>query len=172
MVVEKKKKKESRKKAGVVTARNVNQYFGFRHWQNSSPGSSRMEIYETISHVSTNQVWLHINFASSRVYFRPFTLCSSVLLARYGATYQKLPAWYLLSHPANSCRNHLPYTFAFYRSPAASSPLLPVWRCSSYPCTRYIVNPLSYSSLGDRIPKSPPTTMEHRGAFLIAPRYV
>lgn len=53
-----------------------------------------MEIYETISHVSINQVWLHINFASSRVYFRPFTLCFSILLGRCGPTYQKLPSWY------------------------------------------------------------------------------
>lgn len=46
----------------------------FRHEQNLNPGGSRMEIYETISHVSTNQVWLHINSASSRVYFRPIAL--------------------------------------------------------------------------------------------------
>lgn len=46
----------------------------FRHEQDLNPGSSRMEIYETISHVSTNQVWLHINSASSRVYFRPIAL--------------------------------------------------------------------------------------------------
>lgn len=46
----------------------------FRHEQDLNPGGSRMEIYETISHVSTNQVWLHINSASSRVYFRPIAL--------------------------------------------------------------------------------------------------
>lgn len=57
----------------------VNQYSvlsartGFKPWR-----LSRMEIYETISHVSTNQVWLHINSASSRVYFRPFALFSFV----------------------------------------------------------------------------------------------
>lgn len=69
----------------------VNQYSvlsartGFKPWR-----LSRMEIYETISHVSTNQVWLHINSASSRVYFRPFALFSFV--ARGGPTCQKLPA--------------------------------------------------------------------------------
>lgn len=46
----------------------------FRHEQDLNPGRSRMKIYETISHVSTNQVWLHINSASSRVYFRPIAL--------------------------------------------------------------------------------------------------
>lgn len=50
----------------------------FRHEQDLNPGGSRMEIYETISHVSTNQVWLHINSASSRVYFRPIALFSFV----------------------------------------------------------------------------------------------
>lgn len=40
---------------------------------------ARMEIYRTISHVSTNQVWLHINSASSRVYFRPIALFSPSL---------------------------------------------------------------------------------------------
>lgn len=59
--------------------RNVNQYSCFRHRQDLSPTGSRMEIYETISHVSTNQVWLHINFASSRVYFN-LLLPSSLLL--------------------------------------------------------------------------------------------
>lgn len=50
----------------------------FRHEQDLNPGGSRIEIYETISHVSTNQVWLHINSASSRVYFRPIALFSFV----------------------------------------------------------------------------------------------
>lgn len=50
----------------------------FRHEQDLNRGGSRMEIYETISHVSTNQVWLHINSAFSRVYFRPFALFSFV----------------------------------------------------------------------------------------------
>lgn len=50
----------------------------FRHEQDLNPGGSRMEIYETISHVSTNQVWLHINSASSRVYFRPIAHFSFV----------------------------------------------------------------------------------------------
>lgn len=50
----------------------------FRHEQDLNPRGSRMEIYETISHVSTNQVWLHINSASSRVYFRPIALFSFV----------------------------------------------------------------------------------------------
>lgn len=85
----------------------------FRHEQDLNPGGSRMEIYETISHVSTNQVWLHINSASSRVYFRPIALFSFVgsagagQLARSYLCLESLstllpspsPSHSLLSHP-------------------------------------------------------------------------
>lgn len=64
----------------------------FRHEQDLNPGGSRIEIYETISHVSTNQVWLHINSASSRVYFRPIALFFSFVGSGWrGPTCQKLP---------------------------------------------------------------------------------
>lgn len=121
-----------------------------------------MEIYETISHVSTNQVWLHINFTSSRVYFRPFTLCFSVLLGRCGPTYQKLPSWYPTSLlpllPSNSCPpslslsvSHTPTlllsTELYLRNhPCADSSLSSARALARLIRVHAIVNPLSYSS--------------------------
>lgn len=126
-----------------------------------------MEIYETISHVSTNQVWLHINFASSRVYFRPFTLCFSILLGRCGPTYQKLPSWYPTSLATLSPRLETTTSllhFCFLRSSARIFPSLaraypspsPVLLLPSHSFflsdlirlipIHAIVNPLSYSS--------------------------
>lgn len=65
-------------KGGFADVDTLTNIPSFRHRQDLNPGGSRMEIYETISHVSTNQVWLHINSASPRVYFRPFALFSFV----------------------------------------------------------------------------------------------
>lgn len=142
----------------------------FRREQDlSRGGGSHMEIYETISHVSTNQVWLHINSASSRVYFRPIALPSSSLLG-----------W------ANSARSYLPrlaFTSVLYHSPrfSLSSPLLPpflpprhthlfsflIHRTSGM---RTIVNPLSYSS--PEIVSLNHLRQQHGSALLIALRYV
>lgn len=77
--------------SGANTLTNIPVCSCFRHEQDLNPGGSRMEIYETISHVSTNQVWLHINSASSRVYFRPIAPSSPSLLSGCGPTCQKLP---------------------------------------------------------------------------------
>lgn len=87
---------------GVNTLTNIPVCSCFRHEQDLNPGGSRMEIYETISHVSTNQVWLHINSASSRVYFRPIAPSSPALLGWCGPTCQKLPVPRNPFHPSVS----------------------------------------------------------------------
>lgn len=125
---------------GADTLTNIPVSSCFRHEQDLNPGGSRMEIYETISHVSTNQVWLHINSASSRVYFRPIAPSSPSLLGGCGPTCQKLPVPRLPSIPP-----FLPliccYSLFSYSTTSTFSPSLHLV------CTLYIVNSLSYSSL-------------------------
>lgn len=125
-----------------------------------------MEIYETISHVSTNQVWLHINFASSRVYFKPSSLLGKVAaqLTRSYLPRYLAPLSPLLSNISVSLPHSCP------PSPFLSSLL------SSYPRVHATVNPLSLLffgivSLNHPLPNYHHAE-EHRGAFLIAPRYV
>lgn len=119
----------------------------FRHEQDLNPGGSRMEIYETISHVSTNQVWLHINSASSRVYFRPIALFSFVGSGWRGPTCQKLPVprppFTPVPRPLihwRSCLSlpHDNHLFSFLIRPT--------------PGMHAIVGPLSYSSLSRSYP--------------------
>lgn len=128
---------------GSNTLTNIPVCSCFRHEQDLNPGGSRMEIYETISHVSTNQVWLHINSASSRVYFRPIAPSSPLLLSGCGPTCQKLPVPRIPSVPSflpliRSCS-----LFSCSTTPTFSPSLFALHLV----CTLYIVNPLSYSSL-------------------------
>jgi len=138
----------------------------FRHERDLNPGGSRMEIYETISHVSTNQVWLHINSASSRVYFRPiFSFVGSAGAGQLARSYLCLeslsPPFLPLSStdapafPCSTTSTFSPSLFALFTLHAHFSRTLSLILRSR-----------------DRIPKSPPTTHRHGGALLIALRYV
>lgn len=138
----------------------------FQHEQDLNPGGSRMEIYETISHVSTNQVWLHINSASSRVYFRPIALFSFVGSAGAGQLARSYLCLESLSpSPLRSPTSH-PQTLPPFLAPRQPPFLLPY-----SPGMHAIALSLILRSR-DRIPKSPPTTHQHGGALLIALRYV
>lgn len=137
-----------------------------------------MEIYETISRVSTNQVWLHINFASSRVYFKPSSASSSLYSPRQGCgpTCQKLPAR-IPRFPPHPFLSPPPRILAL-PSHASSSLSLPYLLRNLARLIRvYTVNPLSLLFFGIVYLNHPPTTTTtpsntDRGAFLIAPRYV
>lgn len=59
--------KKTIEKEIIAKYKSTNQYSCFRR-VGLKASVVRIEIYETISHVSTNQVWLHINFPSSRIF--------------------------------------------------------------------------------------------------------
>lgn len=107
----------------------------FRHERDLNRSGSRMEIYETISHVSTNQVWLHINSASSRVYFRPFALFSFVArranLPEVTCLGSLTPTPHPHSHPPSPPHDIHLFSFLIRLTPGMHT----------------IVNPLPYSSL-------------------------
>lgn len=122
----------------------------FRHEQDLNPGGSRIEIYETISHVSTNQVWLHINSASSRVYFRPIALFFSFVGSGWrGPTCQKLPVPRILPplpSPLSSIAAHPP--FPAPRQPPFLLPYSPyTWHAHYSPTLSLILRSLEIVSL-------------------------
>ena len=90
---------ENRKKRSKQD-KGINQYSCFRRMR-LKPSVSCMGIYETISHVNTNQVWLHINFPSSRIF--QFLALLRFVGSTCEATYQKLPV----------CRNAFSFSFSF-----------------------------------------------------------
>lgn len=132
---------------------------------------ARMEIYRTISHVSTNQVWLHINSASSRVYFRPIALFSPSLrsngaargwpLAAAGQLARSylpgIPLASTLSPVFLSSRSRAPSLLSTTPTFCALLTRLPHLVCRAIVLTLSLALSLILRSR-DRIPKSPPTT--------------
>jgi len=140
-----------------------------------------MEIYETISHVSTNQVWLHINSASCRLYIsRPIAL-SSPTFARAGQLARsylpRLAFASALCHPCPPPAPPRPLAAALlpYPLPYPATPILFSFLIHLTSGMRAIVNPLSYSSpeiVSLNHPQHYPPAGQHGSAPLIAPRYV
>lgn len=142
----------------------------FRHEQDLNPGGSRMEIYETISHVSTNQVWLHINSASSCVYFRPIALFSFVGSAGAGQLARSYLCLESLSTP--------PSRFL----PPSHLQMLPPFPAPRHPPFLHPYSPYMHTMASLLFfaleivylnhPRLPTTHTGHEGALLIALRYV